>query len=340
MVPAPFDTVSGGYAYDRRIVAGLRALGHQVDVIELAGLHPLANDAAHRAANDAWTSLPADAQPLIDGLCLPAFADLGDALALRRAVGLIHHPTAIETGLDDDDRTRLRKLETMLFPRLARAIVTSEPTANQLVTEFGVDRARLAVVLPGTEDAPRSEGSDGATCNIIAVATLLPRKGHDLLLRALARLPDLDWRLAIVGAADRDPAYARSLAALAEELGIAQNVHFAGALTDAALETEWRRADIFALATWWEGYGMAVAEALKRGLPVAITAGGAAADLVSPEFGVTAPPGDHVALSLALRRLIFDRTLRVAMAEAAWDAGRRLPSWQAQAARFAEALGE
>jgi glycosyltransferase involved in cell wall biosynthesis len=83
---------------------------------------------------------------------------------------------------------------------------------------------------------------------------------------------------------------------------------------------------------------MAVAEALKRGLPVAVTAGGAAGSLVTPEAGAVCPPGDHVNLSKALRRLIFGAALRHNIAEAAWQVGRTLPSWQMQAREFAQAL--
>ena len=82
--------------------------------------------------------------------------------------------------------------------------------------------------MPGTDDAPRSPGSGGPTCHILSIGTLVPRKGHDVLLRALARLFDLDWQLTIVGSPDRDPVHARSLVALAEELGIARQVRFAG----------------------------------------------------------------------------------------------------------------
>ena len=125
LVPAPFATVSGGYNYDRAIVAGLRAAGHSVDVLELAGRHPLADAAAMDAAQHAWTRLAADAVPVIDGLCLPAFAPLADALAARRTAGLIHHPTALETGHDGATRDALRAIERDLLPRLARVIVTS-----------------------------------------------------------------------------------------------------------------------------------------------------------------------------------------------------------------------
>ena len=99
-------------------------------------------------------------------------------------------------------------------------------------------------------------------------------------------------------------------------------------------------ADLFALATHWEGYGMAIAEALKRGVPVAVTAGGAAGKLVTPESGVVCPVGDHINLSKALRRLIFGTGLRREMAEAAWQVGQTLPDWQTQAREFAQALAE
>jgi glycosyltransferase involved in cell wall biosynthesis len=335
VVPAPFDAVSGGYAYDRRIVAGLRAAGHSIDVIELAGTHPLADEAARDAARIA---LQATARPIIDGLALPAFVGLDDALTARDAVALIHHPTALETGFNEAERTMLFGQEKRLLAGLPRIIVTSQPTAERLAADFTVDRERIRVVVPGTDDAPRSAGSGGSTCHVLSIGTLVPRKGHDLLLRALARLFDLDWRLTVVGSADRDPVHAHALAALAESLGIARRVRFAGEVTGAALEALWQHADLFALATHWEGYGMAIAEALKRGVPVAVSAGGAAGSLVTPESGVVTPVGDHTNLSKALRRLMFGAGLRREMADAAWQVGQTLPDWPTQVREFAQAL--
>ncbi len=339
VAPLPFTALSGGFAYDRRMVVGLRAAGHAVDMTELAGSHPLTDAAARDAAARAWAGLAEDSHPVIDGLALPAFVDLAEQLVARGAVGLIHHPTALETGFTEEQRESLRAAERRLMPSLRRVIVTSEPTAERLSADFGVSRDRIVVVVPGIDDVPRSTGSAAGGCSILSVGTLVPRKGHDVLLRALARLFDLEWHLTVAGSAQRDPVHARTLSALAEGLGIASRVRFAGEIGDAELERLWRDADLFALATYWEGYGMAIAEALKRGVPVAVTAGGAAASLVPIEGGVVCEPGDHDGLSKALRRLIFGRALRRAMSDVAWETGQALPTWTAQTNAFVAALG-
>ena len=220
------------------------------------------------------------------------------------AVVLIHHPVSLETGLNAAEQAALADVERRLLPRLKRLIVTSNTTAETLETQFHIPTDRIHVVVPGTDDAPRCPGSAG--CEMLSIGTLIPRKGHDVLLRALARLFDLDWHLTIAGAPDRDPAHAHGLMALTEELKIAHRVRFAGELVGDALEAAWRGADLFALATYYEGYGMAIAEALKRGLPVVVTAGGAAGKLITPECrlclsGRRSRPGFEIVTAADLR---------------------------------------
>jgi glycosyltransferase involved in cell wall biosynthesis len=336
-LPAPFTGISGGYGYDRRMVEGLGALGHAVRVVEMAGRHPLPDTAAEDAAHAVLDGLAEDEALVVDGLGLPAFLPVAEALAARGAVGLIHHPTALETGFPEAEREALRTRERVLFPRMARLVTTSRLTAERLPAEFGADASRIGTVEPGTDEASRATGSGGLGCAILSVGALVPRKGHDVLLRALGRLDDLDWHLTVVGGA-RDPVHATGLSALAEELGIASRVTFAGEVADAVLAEFYDKADIFASASWWEGYGMAVAEALARGLPLAITAGGALADLAPRDGAVICAPGDHTSLSRAMRRMIYDRGLREAMAQAAWRAGQRLPRWPDRASAFAREI--
>jgi glycosyltransferase involved in cell wall biosynthesis len=157
-----------------------------------------------------------------------------------------------------------------------------------------------------------------------------------VLLRALSRLLDLDWVLTMAGSADRDPGHASSLRALGEELRIAHRVRF----MDDVNEAVWRAADMFALTSYFEGYGVAIAEAMRRGLAVAVTNVGAVPALVTPEAGVVCALGDVEQLSKAMRRLIFDRPLLRHMADAAWRCGQSLPSWNEQAARLAAVLAE
>jgi glycosyltransferase involved in cell wall biosynthesis len=330
IVSGPLTTVSGAYEYNRRMAEGLRTLGHTVQVIELEGRSPDPDQAAIYAARTAWAVLPEGSLPLIDGLALPAF----DGVPLSRVTALVHHPASLETGLLEETRRRLLTTEAAMFRAVSRLVTTSDPTADRLLRAYGAPDDRISVVIPGTDDLPRSPGSSGPACEILSVGALIPRKGHDVLLRALSRLYDLDWRLTIVGTAARDPVHANGLHALAEKLHIDRRVQFIEEMT----EEQWRDADVFALASYFEGYGVAVAEALRRGLPVAVTNVGAVPTLVPPEAGVVGAPGDIEQLSKAMRRLIFDRGLRRDMGEVAWQSGQALPSWDVQVKQLADVL--
>lgn len=327
---APFETVTGASFYHRRILAAWEEMGGVSEVIALEG-----------KADSSLVDRLEGRSVIVEGAALEPAARLVPALQARGAVALIHHPTALEPGTPDDRRQALKKLEYELLPGFRRVIAASAPIAERLVGEFGVCRDSVRVVVPGTDRVPRrtidASRPDGSPCGVLSLGTLTYRKGHDVLLRALAGLFDLDWHLTLAGE-PRDPDYVDSLSALIREHGIADRVTLLGPLTGDALEEAWNKAEIFALATRFEGYGMVIAEALARGLPVAITDGGAAGMLVPAEAGVVAPVDDVEQLGKALRRLVFSPQLRATMGEAAWRQGQSLPSWPDQAIALQEAL--
>ncbi len=338
LVPAPFTLVTGGYEYDRRITTAWREAGHSVTIHELQGHHPLPDDAARAAAAAIWSNLPADAAIVIDNLGLLSFAPLEAELEKRGVIILNHHPLGLETGLTPAQSDATLAAEKALS-HIARHIVTTSDTTSATVNaQFGVAPEKITAIIPGTARAPRSTGSGSATVNVLSIGTLIPRKGHDTLMHALAKLFDLNWHLTIAGSPAHDPATAAALHAMPAELGITDRVTFLGEMTGEPLVQLWAKADIFALATRYEGFGMAITEALRRGLPVAVTDGGAAGAMIRPEYGTVCPVDDVVQLSKTLRRLIFDTRLRSLMADAAWEFGQTLPDWPEQAALFATIL--
>jgi len=278
--------------------------------------------------------LPRTATAVIDGMVLPRF----DAGPERRpwlddrAVALVHHPTALA---DPARRDLIRAAERRLLPHLACVVATSAGVGARLVAEFGVRPACLHIVEPGLDRFARTAGSSGSgTCHVLSVGRLAPRKGHDVLLRALARLCDLDWRLTVAGDGHGEADWAGKLGALAAALGVAGRVQLQEHPPGEALERLWASADLFALASRRETTGAAVAEALRRGIPVAVTG----CDMPAPGAGTSCAPGDDSGLSRCLRRMICDTGLRDRMADAAWAAGLCLPDWPTQAARILDAL--
>lgn len=341
LLPGSLDQLTGGTLYDRRIVDGLRAQGRAVGVHELDASFPQPTAAALAGADAALAGLADDAPTIIDGLAFGAMPEVAARHAGRlRLVALVHHPLALETGLDAALSARLRDSETAALRHARRVIVTSRQTAR-LLADFDVPAARIRVVEPGTEPAPLAMGSGGdGPLRLVAVGTVTPRKGHLLLIEALGRLRHLDWRLDCAGSLDRDPTTAAALRARIEALGLGERVRLLGELPPAALAPHYAQADLFVLASLFEGYGMAYAEALARGLPVLGTTGGAIADTVPADAGLLVPPGDVEALHDALVRLLTDAALRRDLAAGAARARAGLPDWPAAAARFAEALAD
>jgi glycosyltransferase involved in cell wall biosynthesis len=254
-----------------------------------------------------------------------------------RIVALIHLPLAAEIGLSQEMAARREASERRAIAAASLVIVTGRATAAAL-TRYGVAPDLITIVEPGTDRGPLARGSQEGPVQLLCVATLNPGKGHEILFHALAAVGHRNWRLTCAGSLDRHPETVQRLRASLRALGLEDCVQLAGDLDAATLARCYHDADFFVLATLHETYGMAVAEALGRGLPVVSTSTGAIPELVGRDAGLTVPAGDTAALAAALSRMLDDPHLRARLAEGARRVRDRLPTWEHAAGQAAEAL--
>jgi glycosyltransferase involved in cell wall biosynthesis len=334
-VPGSLDTPTGGYAYDRRIIAELALLGCHAHVLDLGNGFPHA-DATTRTAAQAMFGGAERGKPIvIDGLALGVLPDAAAAAAASRPlIALVHHPLALETGLSCSLAEALRTSERQALAHAHHVIVTSAATARILVADYDVLAERVAIVRPGVDRVVAARKEPREDITLLAVGSLVPRKGYDVLLAALAIVRELPWRLIIVGDAERDPETAAQLGAQIAKLDLGERVVLCGAVAENRLPEFYQRADLFVLASRFEGYGMAFADAIAHGLPVIGTTAGAIPDTVPARTAILVPPDDASALAAALRRLIVEPKERAHLSAAASAASVSLPTWRDAAEAF------
>jgi glycosyltransferase involved in cell wall biosynthesis len=338
-IPGELATPTGGYAYDRRLLELLPAYGITVHHVGLPASFPTPTQSDLAETERRLRSTPEAAVLLIDGLAYGAMpVDLIRRLD-RRIVALVHHPLGLEPGLGPEREEALLASEIAALGEARWVITTSMATARLLAEEFDVPSSRITVAEPGTEPAPRAVGT-ATPVALLAVGAVSPRKGYNVLVDALSGLAHLDWRLTIAGALDRAPEATAALRAAVAAAGFADRILLAGAVSDAELAQLYDRADIFVSPSLFEGYGMVLAEAMARGLPIVASTGGAAADTVPDSAGLKVEPADVTALREALRVMIADPNLRRNLADGAWAASRTLPRWSDTALRIAEVVTE
>jgi glycosyltransferase involved in cell wall biosynthesis len=337
-VPGDPATPTGGYAYDRRVVEELRKQGWQVDVINIGDGFPGPSAAQLTKAHDMLARASADAPIVIDGLAFGVMHEEARLLAQTHTlVALVHHPLALETGLSLQEAKRLRASERAALAQARHTITTSASTADILIADYGIPGETMTVAPPGNDPMPPATPSTDGICRLLAVGSIVPRKGYDVLIAALAQLADLPWQLTIVGDPARNPETTAALIRAVKRAGLAEKVSLAGVLSDDALAAEYAHSDVFVTASHFEGYGMAVTAAIASGLPVIATAGGALSKTVGGA-GLLVAPNDVEALAAGLRAVIADPQVRARLRHASLAAAKELPAWSDTAARFAAAI--
>lgn len=325
-IPGDIDTLTGGYIYERHLLQGLRRIEHDVEHIPLPASFPNP-DPDQMAETVARLAKVAPTRPLIlDGLVFGAIETHGLAKVRAPIVAMIHHPLALESGLDPDRRAHLFRTEYDNL-RLARHVIVPSPhTRRILMAQYDVAAEAITIARPGV-DRPRLTHAPTTPPLILSVGILHPRKGHDILIDALAMLGDLDWRAVIAGN-PWDQNYEIGLRQQIADSPVASRIQLAGRVSTDELEQLYSSASIFALATRYEGHGIALDEALIRGLPIISCDTGAVPDTVPNGAGILVPPHDPQSFAEALHQIISDDALRSRITTFAKKIGRQLPDWQ------------
>lgn len=332
-IPGDLGSPTGGYGYARRLIRDGATRGLELHPVHLPDGFPLpsADDLAQTEARLA--ALPPDEPVLIDGLAFGALP-MGLIMSiLPPVVALCHHPLAMEEGLAPELARHLRRSETHALAAARQIITTSHATAQILTDSYSVPGEKITVAPPGTDPAPRGPGSGNTTCRILAVGSLTPRKGHHRLIEALALHRDLDWHLRIVGPA-RDVATRTALECQITEAGLSDRIELAGALSIGAITAAYQQADLFALASGFEGFGMAFVEAMSHGLPVIGLESAAVAEATAGAACLVRE-GE---LATTLGRFIANPAARAELSDRCWTAAQTFVRWPQTATIVADAL--
>lgn len=334
-IPGDKDRRTGGFIYEATVLRVLNELGCATRHLVLPDSFPDPTDADMTAALDALRAVPADQPIILDGLVFGSLDPAGLSTVPAPVIAMIHHPLGLETGLPPARAAFLRANEAAALRHVAAVIVPSPHTAAILVRDFGVDPAVITIAAPGFA-RPVLTPTKADPPLILSVGLLAARKGHDVLIDALALITDIAWQAEIVGKV-HDPDYAQALQAEVAGSGLSERIIFAGEIDAAALDQRFNAAHVFALATRYEGYGMVLSEAMQYGLPVISCAVGAVPDTVG-KAGILVAADDAVAFADALRTVLTDSQEHARLSALACDHAAGLPRWEDTAQCFVEVI--
>lgn len=336
-IPGDKDRRTGGFIYEARVLHELNALGCETAHLVLPDSFPAPTQADMDVTLNALRAVPREQPIILDGLVFGAIDPEGLAQVQAPVIAMIHHPLGLETGLPSARAQALLRNEAAALRHVAHVIVPSPETKRVLCADFGALPERITVAPPGF-DRPKLHPQPENPPLILSVGLLAPRKGHDVLLSALAMIHDLPWRAEIVGKT-HDGGYAAALRKQCGDLHLTPRVTFCGELGAKALDAKFNAASVFALATRYEGYGMVLSEAMLYGLPVVTCAVGAVPATVG-DAALLVPADTPPAFAAELRHLLTDPAHAKSASERSGQRARGLPDWKDTARVFIKVIGD
>ncbi|HEX8100131.1 MAG TPA: glycosyltransferase family 4 protein [Actinomycetota bacterium] len=308
VVPGGLAAVTGGNLYDRYVIDSLERHGWRITVVEPG-----------------------------DPLSTPAQVVVVDSLAFRRllaeqaapVVALAHQlPSAA------NNRPEWEAGERELLASASLVIVVAEHL-REAIKDW--TRAPVEVIPPGRDHASAPGSSTRDLNTVLCVANAVPGKGVPEAISAFRGAGISGARLVVTGDHRKDRAEAQRVASAME--AARESVRLAGVVTGKELSTLYAEAGVLLTASRYEGWPIAIAEAMASGLPVAGFDAPGVNELVrSGRDGVLVELGDTRGLSRALRQLLEDPDRTAAMGGAARDRALGWPTWEETGERFRAAL--
>ncbi len=350
LIYGDISTLSGGYLYNRKLVAYLRNQGDHVEIISLPtrGFWRHLNDNFNK---DLFKQI-VDAQ--LDILIEDAMVHPSVFLLNKRLVRAINIPIvtlvhllssfeqnswysawlyrAIErrylksvTGMIVNSHTTLTQLHTLMPSGLPRSCLAVPAGDNFPDVIVDIDRIKHRVLTPGA-------------LKILWVGNVIRRKGLHILIKALCQLPE-EFQVTIAGRLGMEPAYVKQMQQLIQKADLQDRVIFMGPVEGRALAELYQDHHLMVLPSSYESYGIVYVEAQQFGLPVIGTTAGAAQEIIYPgENGYLIDPNDAKALAKLLTELQQDRMLLLQLSRKALASYHRYPCWAESCAIIREYL--
>ena len=335
------DTISGGYLYNRQLVAFLRNQGEQVTIIAL----PYRNYRRHITDNFKRTCLKQLTAVKVDVLIQDAMVHPSVFLLNQRLhqeikvpiISLVH----LLTSYDLHSRLTAwfyRSIERRYLQSVSGFILNSQTTLQQL------NQLTAKSIKPYCIAVPAGNNFNGIALDvnvikqrclalgplrILVVGNVIRRKGLHVLINALSLLPHSAYQVTVAGCLDMEPNYVKFLKALIKGKRLEDAIVFQGPIKGEALADLYRTHSVMVLPSAYESYGIVYVEAQQFGLPVFGTTAGAAKEIIKHgDNGYLIQPEDHQALANLLQTLQQDRALLFQLSQNACNAYERHPKWQ------------
>lgn len=320
------DHSTGGYYFNFKMAEALSSAGHEVDVIHFKTIPEKLRGA--RVSGSFYVLkrvLRYKPDLLVVSKSYSFMAPLRIIIPFLRlpVLYMVHH-------LEWHDRARgvsnVRKRIVRWFLSCGNRIwVNSRSTADD-VTSLGIPEKRLFVIPPGFDRFETDLNTKQLPVKILSAGTVCSRKDQLTLVKACALLEERDFHLFITGDETVDRNYAEMVRREADSLG--DKVTFMGHLSTGELYELYSKSHILANLSHWEGYGIAVAEAMWAGLPVVAVDAGAVPELVTHGYnGYLIAPADVEGCAEHLKELIDNERLREGMSRSARKKAQDLFSW-------------